>query len=97
MLGSSTSPLAYVFFGAFWLASAILVLTGLRQFISSKSTEARVEAVCIVSGVVALFVQGLFGNGETIVVALVIFLVSALVLTYVYIRRLRQRHLSASR
>ena len=54
-------------------------------------------AVGIVSGVVALFVQGLFGNGETIVVALVIFLVSALVLTYVYIRRLRQRHLSASR
>jgi chromate transport protein ChrA len=97
LLGASTSPVAYVSFGAFWLASAILVIAAIRQLVISKLREFRVEAVCVVAGISALFSQGLFGNGETLVVALIVFLVSALVLTYVYARRLRQRRLSASR
>lgn len=94
LLGSDTSAIAYVFFGLFWLVSAILLIAALRQLAMSSSNERRFESICISAVVVALFAQGLLGDGEAILPALLIFLVSACVLVYIYVRRLWRGHIA---
>jgi predicted Co/Zn/Cd cation transporter (cation efflux family) len=92
LLGSSTSPIAYFFFGVFWLISAVLLIAAVRQLILSKKMDQRIEAGAICAGLASLFAQGLLGNGETIAVAAIVFLVSAIVLVLIYGRRLRRQH-----
>lgn len=94
LLGSSTSPLAYFFFAAFWLISAILLVAVVRQLILSGNKERRVEAACVCAGLVSVFVQGLLGNGDIIFVAALVFAVSAVVLVVIYARRLGRRGLA---
>lgn len=62
LLGSSTTPIAYFFFGLFWLISAILAMTAIRQLVISKKPEQRAEAVAVLIGLTSLFAQGLVGN-----------------------------------
>jgi hypothetical protein len=90
LLGSSTSPIAYFFFGIFWLISVMLLIAAIRQLILSKQMEQGVEAIAICAGLAALFVQGLAGDGGTIAIAAVVFLVSAVVLVFIYGRKLRR-------
>lgn len=96
LLGSSTSAVAYLFFGVFWFVSAVLLFAAVRLFLSSRRTEERVEAVGICAGVASLFVQGLLGNGDTIAIAAIVFFVSTAALIWIYIRRLRRRGLVQS-
>jgi membrane protein implicated in regulation of membrane protease activity len=91
LLGSSTSPIAYFFFGVFWLISALLLIAAVRQFVFSKKAEMRIEASAICAGLAALFAQGLLGDGDTIAAAAVIFFVSAVILLLIYGRMLRRR------
>lgn len=88
LLGSSTSPIAYFFFGVFWLASAVLLIAAIRQLVVSRKKEQRIEAIAICAGLAALFTQGLFGDGDTIVAAALVFLVSAVAIVFIYGRRL---------
>lgn len=92
ILGSSTSPIAYLFFGIFWLISVILLIAAARHFVIAKKAEQRIEAIAICAGMASLFAQGLLGGGDTIVVAALAFLGSAVVLMSIYGRRLRRRH-----
>lgn len=92
LLGSSMSPIAYVFFGIFWLISVILLIAAVRQLFISKKAEQRIEASAICAGLASLFAQGLLGGGDTIAVAALLFLVSTVVLMFIYGRRLRRRH-----
>jgi hypothetical protein len=96
LLGSSTSPIAYFFFGVFWLISALLFAAAIRQLVLSRKTEMRLEAIAICAGVAALFAQGLLGNGETVAIALLVFLGSAIVLMLIYGRRLWRGRLTPS-
>lgn len=88
LLGSSTSPIAYFFFGIFWLVSAALLIATIRQLVISRAKEQRIEAIAICAGLAALFTQGLFGDGDTIAAAALVFLVSAVALVFLYSRRL---------
>jgi succinate-acetate transporter protein len=92
LLGSSTSPIAYFFFGVFWLVSVILLIAAVRQLAISKKTEPRIEAIAICCGLASLFVQGLFGDGDTIAVAVFVFLASVILLMFIYGRRLWRGH-----
>jgi succinate-acetate transporter protein len=88
LLGSSTSPIAYFFFGIFWLVSAVLLIAAIRQLVISRAKEQRIEAIAICTGLAALFTQGLFGDGDTIAASALVFLVSAVALVFLYGRRL---------
>ena len=88
LLASSTSAIAYFFFGLFWLISFVLVIAAVRQLAASKSSEEMIEAICICLAVVALFLQGLIGSGKAVPAAAVVFLVSATILLFIYGRRL---------
>ncbi len=92
LLGSSTSPIAYFFFGVFWLISIVLLIAAVRQIFIRDNTEQRTEAIAICTGLMSLFVQGLLGAGDTIVAAVAVFLVSTVVLLVIYGRKLRRRH-----
>jgi succinate-acetate transporter protein len=92
LLGSSTSSIAYVFFGVFWLASVILLIAAIRQLVIPVRAEQRIEAIAICVGLASLFTQGLLGDGETIAAAALVFLASAIVLVFIYGRRLRRAH-----
>jgi succinate-acetate transporter protein len=92
LLGSSTSPVAYFFFGVFWLISATLLVAAVRQLAISKNVEQRSEAIFICTGLASLFAQGLFGDGDTIAIAVLAFLVSAIALVFIYGRRLWREH-----
>jgi succinate-acetate transporter protein len=92
LLGSSTSAVAYFFFGLFWLISAVLVLAAVRQLATSRMGEEKVEALAICAALAALFVEGLFGGGEAIVAAALVFAAAAIVLLFIYGRRLRRAH-----
>lgn len=94
LLGSSTSVVAYLFFVLFWLISAILLAAAIRQLVTAKASERRIEAVCLCAGVVSLLVQGLLGDGEAIAAALLLFLASACVLLGIYARRLWRSHIA---
>jgi succinate-acetate transporter protein len=93
LLGDSTGFAAYVFFGLFWVVSAVLLLAALWQLFNSRELELRVEAACVCVGVGALFLQGLFGHRSTAPVAALIFFLSAVNLLILYGRRARRRRL----
>ena len=88
LLGSSTSPIAYAFFGIFWLISLFLLAAAIRQFVVSGEPERRIESICICVGVASLFLQGLFGHGSASPAAAVVFLGSMVALVFIYGRRL---------
>jgi O-antigen/teichoic acid export membrane protein len=88
LFGSSTSPIAYFFFGIFWFVSAVLLISAIRQLVIARKKEPRIEAIAICAGLAALFAQGLFGDGDTIAAAALVFLVSAVSLVFFYGRRL---------
>lgn len=88
--GSSTAPIAYAFFGAFWVLSLILLVVAVRQLVVSEKSEQKLESICICVGLVALFLEGLFGRGGATPVAAVAFLASMIVLLAIYARRLRR-------
>ena len=90
LLGASTSSIAFFFFGLFWLVSGVLLIAAVRQFVTSRETEVKVEAFAICAGVVSFLVQGLLGAGDTVPVVLPVFLVSVIVLVLIYGRRLRR-------
>jgi succinate-acetate transporter protein len=90
LLGSSTSPIAYFFFGIFWLISVMLLIAAIRQLILSKKMEQSIEAIAICAGLASLFAQGLVGDGGTIAIAVFVFLVSIAVLVLIYGRRIRR-------
>jgi hypothetical protein len=92
LLGASTSPIAYFFFGVFWLISIALFIAAVRQIITRDNAEQRIEAIAVCAGLMSLFVQGLVGGGDTIVAAVAVFLASAVVLLIIYGRKLRRRH-----
>lgn len=43
LLGSSTSPIAYFFFGLFWLVSIALLIAAVRQILVQRKAEQRIE------------------------------------------------------
>ena len=92
VLGSSTAPVAYVFFGVFWVLSLILLVVAVRQLVVSEKSEQKLEAICVCVGLLALFLQGLFGPGGATPAAVVAFLASVIVLLVIYARRLRRDH-----
>lgn len=93
VLGSSTSPVAYFFFGVFWLVSIILLVAAIRQLVMSKKADQRAEAIAICAALASVFVQGLVGGGGTIAVAAIVFFVSVFALLFIYGRRLRRGQL----
>ena len=88
LLGSSTSPIAYAFFGIFWLVSLILLIAAIGQLIASDKRERKTESICICVGLASLFLQGLLGDGSASPVAAVVFVVSIIILLFIYGRRL---------
>lgn len=88
LLGSSTSPIAYTFFGIFWLISLILLIAALGQLIASDKPERRIESICICIGLASLFLQGLLGDGSASPFAAGVFVVSVIILLFIYGRRL---------
>jgi succinate-acetate transporter protein len=88
LLGSSTSPIAYFFFGLFWLISIILLIAAITQLVMPEKKEQRIEAIAICAGLVSLFAQGLIGGGNTIAAAAFVSLVSAFIILFIYGRKL---------
>ncbi len=93
LLGSSESPVAYIFFGVFWIISVILLVAAIRQLIVSKKLEQKIESISICVGLTSLFLQGLLGLRDAGPAAAFVFLASAIVLLFIYGRRFRQKHL----
>lgn len=94
LLGSDTSPIAYFFFGIFWLVSGALLIAAIRQLILSKHREEKIEALSIGAVLISVFIQGLLGNGDAIAVAVLVFFVATFLLMYIYAKRLRRNHLA---
>jgi hypothetical protein len=92
LLGSSTSPVAYVIFAVFWVISLILLVAASRQLFVSERPEQKIESICICVGVLSLLLQGLLGHGSTTPFAALVFLISVIVLLLIYARRLRREH-----
>lgn len=92
LLGSSTSPIAYFFFGIFWLISVILLIAAVRKLVISTKAEERIEAIAIGTGLASLFAQGLLGDGDTIAMAALVFLASVIALAFIYGRRRWRGH-----
>ncbi len=90
LLGSSTSPAAYLLYGLLLLIAAVLLVVAIRQLITSGRSERKIELAFVIIALASIYVQGLFGDGETLGVAVVLLLVSACVLGYIYVRRLRR-------
>ena len=88
VLGSSTSPVSYVFLGLFLLASATLVVAAFFLFFSATGAEERVESVCLCSVVLAFFAAAFL---DAVRVPTLVFFVAAGVLAYVYARRIWNR------
>ena len=91
--GSSTSPLAYLFFGLFWLVSLMLLALALRQFVGAMTPEEKIESICICLSLLAIILQGVLGPGAASPIAAIVFFASGIVLVYIYGRRFRRRHL----
>jgi len=92
LLGSSTAPISYVFFGVFWLVSLILLVAAVLQLLTTKKSEEKIESICTCVLVVSLFLQGLLGHGKATPLAAFAFLASAIVILFIYGRRLRREH-----
>jgi peptidoglycan/LPS O-acetylase OafA/YrhL len=97
LLGSSTSAIAYFFFGIFWFISVILLVAAVRQLVIARKAELRIEAIAICAALASLVAQGLLGDGDTIAVAALVFFVSAVFLVFIYGRRLRRGTRSSRR
>lgn len=93
ILGSSTSLIAYIFFGFLWLISAVLLIMAIRLFVIAESKEQRIEAISVGMAMVAVLGQGILGSEHTIAIATLVFFASLIVLVCIYCRRLRRRHL----
>lgn len=92
ILGSSTSLIAYVFFGFLWLISAMLLIVAIRLLVTAECREQRIEAISICTAMAALLGQGILGSEDTIAVATLVFFASLIVLVYIYAKRLRRRN-----
>lgn len=89
ILGSSTSPAAYVFFGLVWILSAILIVGAIRVFLSVDSNEIKLGALSMAVASAAVLGQGILGNKGTIAITTTVFFASLVVLGVVYARMLR--------
>jgi len=89
ILGSSTSPAAYVFFGLVWLLSAALIVMAIRVLLVVDSKEIRLAAVCMGVASAAVLGQGVLGNRDTLAITTAAFFASLLVLGVLYARMLR--------
>ena len=92
LLGSSTSPIAYAFSGVFWIISLILLVAAVLQLLTTKKSEEKIESICTCVLVVSLFLQGFLGHGKATPLAAFAFLASAIVILFIYGRRLRRKH-----
>lgn len=92
LLGSSTAPIAYAFSGVFWIISLILLVAAVLQLLTTKKSEEQIESICTCVLVVSLFLQGLLGHGKATPLAAFAFLASAIVILFIYGRRLRREH-----
>lgn len=90
ILGSSTSPAAYVCFGLVWLLSAALIVVAIRVLLVVDSKEIRLAAFSMVMAAAAVLGQGSLGNKNTLAVTTVAFFASLLVLGVLYARMLRR-------
>jgi len=88
ILGSSTSPAAYVVFGLVWLLSAALIVVAIRVLLVVDSKEIRL-AVCMGVASAAVLGQGILGNRDTLAITTAAFFASLLVLGVLYARTLR--------
>lgn len=96
LLGSSTTPIAYAFFGVFWLVSLVLLVEGIKGLVAPEGPDSRLESVFIGIAVMSVLLQGLLGAGSGSWVAALAFFVSAFVLLFLYGRRLRRGRLAHS-
>lgn len=90
ILGSSTSPAAYVCFGLVWLLSAALIIVAIRVLLVVDSNEIRLAAFCMVMASAAVLGQGILGNKNTLAITTAAFFASLLVLGVLYARMLRR-------
>lgn len=89
ILGSSTSPAAYVFFGLVWLLSAALIVVAIRVLLVADSKEIKLAAFSMVVASAAVLAQGILGNKDTLAITTAAFFASLLVLGVLYARMLR--------
>jgi len=86
VLGSSTSPLAYVCFGLVWLFSAALIVVAIRVLFVVDNKEIRLAAFSMVLASTAVLGQGILGNRDTLAFTTAVFFASLLVLGVLYAR-----------
>lgn len=89
ILGSSTSPIAYVFFGLVWLLSAVLIVVGIRVVLTEADKKIKIAALSMIAASAAILVQGILGSKGTLAITTAVFFASLLVLGFVYTRMLR--------
>jgi hypothetical protein len=89
ILGSSTSPAAYVCFGLVWLLSAALIVVAIRVLLVADSKEIKLAALSMVVASLAVLGQGILGNEDTLAITTAAFFASLLVLGVLYARMLR--------
>jgi hypothetical protein len=90
ILGSSTSPAAYVCFALVWLLSAVLIVVAIRVLLVEDSMEIKLAALSMVMAAAAVLGQGILGNENTLSVTTAAFFASLLVLGVLYARMLRK-------
>lgn len=90
ILGSSTSPAAYVCFGLVWLLSAAVIFVAIRVLFVVDDNEIRLSAFCMVVASVAVLGQGILGNKNTLAITTAAFFASLLVIGVLYARMLRK-------
>lgn len=88
LLGSTTSAIAYLLLGLFWLVSIILLVAAIRQLLTSTTREKKLEAICVATVLLSFFGAAVLRAGELIAVGFIFFLVSACVLACIYGRRM---------
>ena len=89
ILGSSTSPAAYVSFGLVWLLSAALIVVAIRVLLVVDSRDIKLAAFSMVVASAAVLGQGILGNKDTLAITTAAFFASLLVLGVLYARMLR--------
>jgi hypothetical protein len=90
ILGSNTSPIAYVCFGLVWLLSAVLMVAAIRLLLVVESKEIKIAALSMVVASAAVLVQGILGNKNTLAITTIAFFASLLMLGFVCTRMLRK-------
>jgi hypothetical protein len=89
ILGSSTSPAAYVCFALVWLLSAALIVVAIKVLLVADSKEMRIAALSMAVASAAVLIQGILGNKDTLPFTTTAFFASLLVLGFLYARMLR--------